>query len=134
MSGLTTLKILAEQLAGEPWRLHDVEPNVVVDPKHRGEIANTLNGFGDQAAYARYIAAANPVEVLGLIKQAEITQREAPHVLMRPAVYPDGDQWCALYGENLQEGVAGFGDTPELAVRAFDEAWRGQRLTPHETI
>lgn len=46
-----------------------------------------------------------------------------PSVLFRPAVYPDGDQWCALYGGNLQEGVAGFGDTPDAAVRAFDEAW-----------
>lgn len=26
-------------------------------------------------------------------------------------VQMDGDQWCALYGENLQEGTAGFGDT-----------------------
>lgn len=24
----------------------------------------------------------------------------------------DGSQWCALVGENLQEGIAGFGDTP----------------------
>ena len=48
----------------------------------------------------------------------------APHVLMRPKIYPDGNQWCALYGENLVEGVAGFGDTPELAMKAFDQSWR----------
>lgn len=30
--------------------------------------------------------------------------------------YKDGDQWCALYGENLQEGIAGFGDTPYNAM------------------
>lgn len=28
----------------------------------------------------------------------------------------DGDMWCALLGENLQEGVAGFGDTPQEAL------------------
>jgi len=34
-------------------------------------------------------------------------------------VYPDGDQWCALLGENLQEGGAGFGSTPIEAVQAL---------------
>lgn len=43
-----------------------------------------------------------------------------PCVLFRPALFIDGDQWCALYGENLQEGVAGFGDTPELAMLDLD--------------
>lgn len=51
-----------------------------------------------------------------------------PHVLMRPAIYPDGNQWCALYGEDLMMGVCGFGDTPELACVDFDKNWSGQRL------
>ena len=38
------------------------------------------------------------------------------------APYPDGDAWCVLWGENLQDGVAGFGDTPYLAVLAFNKA------------
>lgn len=54
--------------------------------------------------------------------QAEIA-RAAPHVLMRPRIFPDGDMWCALYGDNLQEGVAGFGVTPATACKAFDDAW-----------
>lgn len=52
--------------------------------------------------------------------------QRAPHVLMRPAVYPDGNIWCALYGENLQDGVAGFGKTPEAACADFDRNWWGQ--------
>ena len=28
----------------------------------------------------------------------------------------DGDQWCALYGEDLQVGVAGFGETKVDAI------------------
>lgn len=28
----------------------------------------------------------------------------------------DGNKWCALIGWDLQEGVAGFGDTPEEAI------------------
>lgn len=50
-----------------------------------------------------------------------------PSVLLRPRIFPDGDQWCALLGENLMEGVAGFGATPELAASAFDDAWNSAR-------
>lgn len=46
-----------------------------------------------------------------------------PHVLMRPRLSLDGDQWCALYGSNLQNGVSGFGSTPALAMENFDKAW-----------
>ena len=52
----------------------------------------------------------------------------APHVLMRPRIFPDGNQWCALYGEDLQMGVAGFGDTPAEAAADFDLKWSTQKL------
>lgn len=45
------------------------------------------------------------------------------HVLYQPRISIDGDQWCALYGENLQDGVAGFGNSPAEAMAAFDRAW-----------
>lgn len=47
----------------------------------------------------------------------------APSAIYRPALSIDGNQWCALYGDNLQDGVAGFGDSPALAMEAFDKAW-----------
>jgi len=47
----------------------------------------------------------------------------APHVLMRPKVFLDGDKWCALYGDNLQDGVAGFGESPSEAMTDFDKNW-----------
>ncbi len=43
--------------------------------------------------------------------------------LLKPSVMIDGNQWCVLYGANLQEGIAGFGDTPYLAVLAFNKEW-----------
>lgn len=52
----------------------------------------------------------------------------APHILLRPAVYPDGNMWCALYGKNLQHGVFGFGETPEAACADFDKNWRTQKI------
>jgi hypothetical protein len=62
--------------------------------------------------------------------QADIAERQRarPFILLRPRMFPDGNQWCALYGDNLQEGVCGFGDTPEAAAVAFDEAWKSQTL------
>jgi len=46
-----------------------------------------------------------------------------PFMLLKPNVTKDGDQWCALLGPNIQEGVCGFGYTPEEAGRAVDRAW-----------
>lgn len=34
-------------------------------------------------------------------------------------IQKDGDEWCALMGENLQVGEAGFGRTPIAALTAL---------------
>ena len=54
-------------------------------------------------------------------------ERKRPFYLLKPPVYPDGDQWCALYGVNIQEGVCGFGDTPTEAAVDFDLNWLNQK-------
>ena len=54
---------------------------------------------------------------------------ERPCVLWKPRLFIDGNQWCALFGENIQEGVVGFGDSPDEAMWAFDTAWR-KKLSP----
>ena len=56
--------------------------------------------------------------------------RQRPFTLLRPRMFPDGNQWCALYGDDLQSGVSGFGDTPEKAAADFDKAWTENRLPP----
>lgn len=43
--------------------------------------------------------------------------------VLNPRISIDGNQWCVLFGENLQDGVAGFGSSPILAVYAFNKAW-----------
>lgn len=53
---------------------------------------------------------------------AAVSMQE-PSAIYRPSLSIDGNQWCALYGENLQDGVAGFGDSPALAISAFNKAW-----------
>lgn len=52
-----------------------------------------------------------------------------PSVMYKPRVFPDGNQWICLYGENLQEGVAAHGKTPDEAVDNFDfYAWLGKPI------
>ena len=43
--------------------------------------------------------------------------------LLKPKLVKDGNQWCCLYGENLQERILGFGDTPYLAILAWAKEW-----------
>jgi hypothetical protein len=35
--------------------------------------------------------------------------------------FKDGNQWCFLYGDNIQEGIVGFGDTIYEAACNFYE-------------
>lgn len=41
---------------------------------------------------------------------------------LKPRLMIDGNMWCCLYGDNLQEGVAGFGDTPIAAILDFNKS------------
>ena len=47
-------------------------------------------------------------------------------VIYKPRLFKDGDQWCALYGDNIQEGVVGFGDCPARAMYNFNASWNGR--------
>lgn len=46
-----------------------------------------------------------------------------PSAIYKPRLSIDGDQWCALYGDNLQDGVSGFGKSPAAAMYDFDLNW-----------
>lgn len=46
-----------------------------------------------------------------------------PSTIYKPVLFLDGEKWCALYGENLQDGVCGFGDSPAEAMKNFDKNW-----------
>lgn len=52
-----------------------------------------------------------------------------PSVVFRPKVSLDGNMYCLLFGENLMEGVAGFGETMEAAARDFDKNWEHQKAS-----
>lgn len=50
-----------------------------------------------------------------------------PSTIYRPVLSLDIDAWCAMYGENIQDGVSGFGSTPAEAMAAFDREWTNRR-------
>lgn len=57
-------------------------------------------------------------------------EHDRPSIMLSPALSRDGNRWIALYGENLQDGVAGFGDSPALAFSDFDRAWTAKLPAP----
>lgn len=71
-------------------------------------------------------AICHAAQMAGQTWQEAAYDHARPCVLFRPAISVDGNQWCALYGANLQDGVAGFGDSPELAMRDFDKNWNAR--------
>ncbi len=48
--------------------------------------------------------------------------------LLSPTFSKDGNQFCYLYGENLQIGIAGFGDTPYEAMVDFYKAYTTEKI------
>ncbi len=86
---------------------------------------NIADAVADVARSAFDLSYVQPhaIEAIG-ITQAEMCR---PSVLFRPELSVDGNQWCAHYGRDLQQGVQGFGDTADAAMRAFDANWVRQR-------
>lgn len=48
-------------------------------------------------------------------------EMQRPSILHKPVLSLDGDEYCVLLGDNLQEGVAGFGKSPAKAFEDFDK-------------
>lgn len=37
--------------------------------------------------------------------------------------FKNGDKWCILLGDNIQDGICGFGETPYKAILDFNNAF-----------
>lgn len=79
-----------------------------------------LNQSGSNMAANAVCHAASMVQEV--IQQAASCYTQ-PHVIYKPRLFPDGDKWCALLGDDLQVGVAGFGKSPADAMWNFDKEW-----------
>lgn len=78
---------------------------------------------GEAIRSACHVDASHAIVMLQQEFSIAAYEMQRPSVLYRPDVFPDGPKWCALYGKDLQMGVAGFGDSPAEAMTAFDAAW-----------
>ena len=72
------------------------------------------------------------------IHQSEMSaavQREEFNLfnLLKPTLMVDGNQFEVLYGPNPMEGVAGYGNTPYLAVLDFNKNWHQNIATNGQT-
>ena len=43
--------------------------------------------------------------------------------ILKPKIFVHNDQWCVLYGDDIETGICGFGSSPEKAVWDFNKAW-----------
>jgi hypothetical protein len=73
-----------------------------------------------EARLRRALAALTPTCICGTVHHGD----QPPHAVEGAELTLDGASYMVLAGENLQEGVAGFGTTPEEACLAFDREWR----------
>lgn len=76
-----------------------------------------------------FSGASYAIEMVKVAAEQAFWDMGRPSVLYRPRLFIDGNLWCALYGDNLQDGVAGFGDSPSAAMLDFDKQWE-QTLRP----
>jgi len=57
----------------------------------------------------RDIGISHYAQMAGQEFQNAAYEMQRPFILLKPKIFMDGGKWCALYGESLKEGVAGFG-------------------------
>ena len=60
------------------------------------------------------------------VELLETEQQYKRFAMLKPKVYKDGNKWCVLYGENIQDGIAGFGGTPHESVIDWESNWDTQ--------
>lgn len=79
-----------------------------MDDAYQSMVANAIVNAAQQAGYEWQVTAQHYA---------------SPSVVWKPPLSIDGNQWCALYGDDLQSGVAGFGSSPHEAMLDFDKEW-----------
>jgi len=72
-------------------------------------------------AYSRGNAPEECAKWLVWLDWTKVKKPTAEEVLIKAGLkpYKDGNQWCILAGDNIQEGICGFGDTIEDALYRF---------------
>lgn len=77
-------------------------------------VAGCINGW------PRHIIFGAMGFIVGVILVWTTAEEKMSEIIIK--ITKDGDQYCALMGENLQEGIAGFGDDPVSALMVLTTA------------
>jgi len=99
---------------GHENRNKNPQSNQNLNPRRKGKIMDT-----DMAVNAICFAAervANRIEEL-------VSNIDRPSVIFKPTLSRDGNKWIALFGDDLQVGVVGVGESPSEAMFHFDNEW-----------
>ncbi len=86
-----------------------------------GDIGQAVAESMREANVAHYVDCAL-VNIVAEVSRA-VDLYALPSAIYKPSLSIDGNKWCALYGDNLQDGVAGFGDSPADAMTDFNKNW-----------
>ena len=73
------------------------------------------------SAHVRDVIVSNVSSIAAQVEGA-IERLGSFAVAYRLIPFRDGNQWCVLLGDDIQSGVAGFGDSPAKAISAFERA------------
>lgn len=87
-----------------------------------------LDHFYQESILHEYRLAIRTFEDACFLLRDREKEKSTPFYMLRPKLFIDGGKWCALYGENIQDGVCGFGDSPREAAKNFDDAFNGVAL------
>lgn len=75
---------------------------------------SNLNSFQQEGLYGVLVSAAQAEEQFKMFS------------MLKPKLFQDGNQWCCLYGENIIEGIVGFGESPVKAISQWNNEWYNQ--------
>ena len=92
-------------------------------------VRSKIQGFDMRTTFQDCLDFSREKQDLSIAIEMEREIRCRPSVVYRPNLARDGDQWSALYGDNIMVGVCGFGPSPEEAMADFDRAWN-EKLQP----
>ena len=56
-------------------------------------------------------------------EQSLLADQTRPCILLKPKITLDGNKYCVLYGNNLMEGISGWGESPHKAMIDFDRVY-----------
>ena len=99
----------------------------------RSRISNGNIGDAVSEAARQAFDISWPVAQIRDLFQGALSSYDRASAVFRPRLFLDGNKYCALYGENLMDGCAGFGDTPDAAMWDFDKNW-SQMKVPTQRI